>query len=303
MITIILNSSNVVADSLYPNSKFLYQFPLGGITFNDDLIAVQSISQYFSCFNINTIYNNGSFQYVWVDGTVNTVTIPNGFYQLADINAYFRSIMYANKHYLLDSGGNDIYLLELVINQSRYATQLNCYMISVAIAAANTWTLPAGATWVLPTNIIVPELIVLSTNNFGLLIGYEAGTYPNAAIAGVPPAQTQTPAYTTSQSFLSTKAPQITPYSSFLVYCTLVNNRAVIPSQLIYSYTPENATFGALQNYQPTAELGWNKIENGHYPQFIVEIRDQLGNQVAFQDPNTLITLLVRKRLPDEVMF
>lgn len=297
--TLILNSSNVIAGS--NNSKFLYDFPNGGYTFKQDLIALQSISMYFSAFNITVAYNNNTFSYIWVDGTTNVVLIPDSFLQVADINAFLQSVMYANKHYLTTSTGDIVYLLELVINQARYAVQLNSFLISVAIATANTWTIASGATWVLPTNSILPYLVVPSTNNFGALIGFPAGQYPAGIIAGVPPAQTQTPSYASSQSILSTTAPQITPYSSFLVYCSLVNNRAVIPSSLIYSFTPTDTVFGAIQLYAPTAELGWNKVVDGQYNAFVIEFRDQLGNPVAFNDPNTLITLYTKNK--DEMVI
>lgn len=294
MKTLILNASNVIEDGT--NTKFVYTFPNGGYEFKDDFIAVAELSQYFSAFNITTAYNNKSFSYIWVDGTTHQVNIPDSFLQVRDINAFFQSVMYANKHYLTTSTGDIVYLLEMVVNQARYAVQVNSYVISATLATTNSWTIASGATWVLPTNLILPYLVIPSTNNFGKLIGFEAGQYPSGTITGTPPAQVQTPAFTTAQSILSTTAPQITPYSSFLVYCSLVNNKAVIPNQLIYSYTPTDATFGALQKYSPDAELGWNKIENGVYNQFVVEFRDQLGRSVVFKDPNTLITLLTKNK-------
>lgn len=294
MKTLILNSSNVVNDGT--NAKFIYTFPNGGYVFKDDYIAIQELSQYFSAFNITTIYNNKTFSYIWVDGTSNTVSIPDSFMQVADINAYLQSVMVSNKHYLTNSTGDYVYLLELVVNQARYAVQINNYLISSTIATTNSWSLPAGATWVLPTNPILPYLVVPSTGNFGALIGFSAGQYPAGTISGSPPAQTQTPAFTSAQSELSDLSPQITPYSSFLVYCSLVNNRAVIPNQLIFSYTPTDATFGALQSFKPNAELAWNKVEDGTYNQFTIEIRDQLGNPVYFKDPNTLFTLITKNK-------
>jgi hypothetical protein len=296
MKTIILNSSNIVPDGT--NSKFQYFFPQGGYTFKDDLIAVNSISQYFSSFNISSTYNNNSFSYIWVDGGEYQVSIPNGYYSVAQINAFLHSVQYANKHYLLTSAGQIVYLLELVINQSRYAVSLNTYLISVAIATTNSWTLPVGAGWVLPNNDILPYLVVPATNNFGKLIGFASGQYPAGVIDITipPPDQTQIPSFAESQSILSTFAPQITPYSSFLVYCSLVNNRSVIPSQLIYSYTPTGATFGALQEYAPQSELAWNAVQDGQYTQFLVEFKDQLGNPITFQDPNTLITLITKNK-------
>jgi hypothetical protein len=294
MKTLILNSSNVVQDGT--NAKFIYNFPQGGYTFKDDLIAIQSVSMYFSAFNVTTKFNNNSFSYIWVDGTTVIINIPDSFLQVKDINAFMQSVMFANNHYLISGSGSIIYLMEMVVNQSRYAVQINNFLISTAIATTNSWTLPAGATWVLPTNPILPYLVVPSTNNFGLLIGYSAGQYPAGVIAGVPPAQTQTPSFASSQSELSDLAPQITPYNSFLVFCSLVNNKAVIPSQLIYTITPTDATFGALQTFAPQAELGWNKLEDGTYPSFVIEFRDQLGNPMQFQDPNTVITLYTKNK-------
>lgn len=294
MKTLILNSSNVVQDGT--NSRFIYTFPNGGYEFKDDFIAVAELSQYFSAFNITTQYNNKKFSYIWVDGTQVDITIPDSFLQVKDINAYLQSVMFANKHYLTTTTGEIVYLLELVVNQALYAVQVNNYVISATLATTNSWTIASGATWVLPTNLILPYFIVPSGNNFGALIGFSAGQYPAGTITGTPPAQVQTPAFTSAQSSLSSVAPQITPYSSFLVFCSLVNNKAVIPNQLIYSYTPTDATFGALQKYSPDAELGWNKIENGVYNQFVVEFRDQLGRQVQFKDPNTLLTLLTKNK-------
>lgn len=292
MKTLILNSSNVVAGS--NNTIFKYTFPNGGYNFKDDYIGVQEIALFFSAFNISIDYNNNSFSYIWVDGTSNTVTIPNGFYSIKSLNEYLQFVMIANKHYLVDSAGDYVYLLEMIINQPQYAVQLNEYLISSAIATANSWTLPSGATWVLPTNSILPYFVI-PNSNFKDIIGFTAGQYPSGTITGVPPAQVQTPSFAVSQSQLSSTAPQVTPYSSFLVYCSLVNNRAVIPSQLIFSFSPTDVVFGALQTFQ-VSELAWNKIEDGQYNEFTVEFRDQLGRQVKFQDPNTLITLVTKNK-------
>jgi hypothetical protein len=292
MKTLILNSTNVVAGS--DNTVFKYQFPNGGYNFKDDYIAVQEVGIYFSAFNITVSYGNNTFSYKWVDGTTNVILIPDGYYSIKTLNEFLQFKMIANTHYLVSSTGNNIYLLEMLVNEPQYAVQLNEFLISVAIATSNSWTLPAGATWVLPTNQILPYFIIPS-NNFTKTIGFTAGQYPAGTITGVPPAQVQTPSYAVSQSQLSSTAPQITPYSSFLVYCSLVNNRAVIPSQLIFSFTPQDVVFGGLSSYQ-VSELAWIKIEDGQYNEFVVEFRDQLGNKVKFQDPNSLITLTTKNK-------
>ena len=180
------------------------------------------------------------------------------------------------------------------MNASRYADQINSFQLSTTIATANSWTQPVGATWVLPTNAINPIFVVPSTN-FQNLIGYTAGSYPNATITGTPPAQVQAPAYIATESFLSTTAPQIIPQPSYLCTCSLVNNRLAIPSQLIFSLTPQGVGFGSLFNIQ-VAELAYNKVEDGQYTQFRFSFVDSLGGTVNFQDPNILILLVIKNK-------
>ena len=134
-----------------------------------------------------------------------------------------------------------------------------------------------------------------SSTNFQSIIGYTAGKYPNATITGTPPAQVQTPAYTSTQSFLSSSAPQIIPQPSYLCTCSLVNNRLAIPSQLIFSLTPQGVGFGELYTYQ-VADLAFNKIEDGNYTQFTFRFVDSLGNPIVFQDPNSLILLIIKSK-------
>jgi hypothetical protein len=305
--TIVLNSSNIVANS--SNSVFKYDFPQGGVNFKDDYISIQQISIYNSVFNITAINNNNSFSYVWIDGnTTYPVTLPDSYLSLAEINAYLQSVMIANKHYLLTSTGQYVYLLNIQVNPSRYAYQINSFYISTAIATTNSWTLPAGATWVLPTNPILPEFIVPATR-FANLIGFSAGAYPNATISGTPPAQTQTtpavnPPYSalsaTSFSAISTSAPQIIVQPSYLCNCSLVSNPLANPSQTIYSLTPFGVGFGELYT-NALSEYSYNKIADGNYNQFTFSFVDSLGRAISFQDPNTLILLLIKNK--KELLF
>jgi hypothetical protein len=292
MKTLILNSSNIVENT--NNSRLVYRFPRGGFTIKDEFIAIQEISMYYSTYNISSGYGNNTLSYTWVDGSTVSITIPDGNYSFSELNDYLQFIFIQNSHYLITTTGSYVYLLELVVNQPRYAVQVNSYVISSTIASTNSWSLPSGASWALPTNNIVP-ILNITNSGFGSLIGFSTGSYPNAVISGTPPSQTQTPSYSVAQSFLSTVAPQITPASSFLVYCNLVNNRAVVPNNLLFTFTPTNVQFGGLSTYQ-VAELVWNKAEDGQYEEFTIEFRDQLGRQVQIQDPNILITLVLKNK-------
>jgi hypothetical protein len=264
------------------NSKFLYKF-VSTATFKDCYIGIASISQFFSTYNVNkSNYNNSTYSYIWFDGITYNVNMPNGYYTLADLLSYLESVMVSNKHYMLTTTGQYVYFLSFNINQTYYSDQLYAYLLDTTIATTNNWTLPIGATWTVPTVPTVSQ-INFGPSNFCLLLGFNQNYIWPATQTG----------FTTTQTTLSTQAPEINPYNSFLVYCSLVNNNISNPTNLIYSYTPQDVAFGAIQNYQPPY-IGFNKINNGSYNEFTIEFKDQNGNPVQFQDPQITIILLIK---------
>lgn len=291
--TLVLNSENIVPNT--NNSVLRYTFPQGGIYLKDEYIAVQQISLYNSVFNISSTLNNNQFSYTWIDGTTHQVIFPaSGIHlSLSQINSYFQSVMIANNHFYTLSGQN-VYLMEILVNQSSYAYQINCFATSAGIATANSWVIPAGATWVNPTVSIVPMINIPATNIQSLL-GFNAGSYPNTVIAGAPPAQTQTPPVASPYSVLSQNAPQIEPQPTYLGLCSLVNNELVIPNETIVSITPVGVIFGGLFNIQFSG-LAFNKVDDGNYTQFTFSFVDDLGQQIQFQDPNMLIILIMKNK-------
>jgi len=289
MRTLILNSANIIQGT--NNSILSYEFIGGNINLKKgQKVALASLQMYYSTFNITALNNNNSFSYVWVDGITYPVNIPDGFYDVDALNNYLHFTMVQNTHYLIDATGNFVYFITLGINTTQYAVEVNCFGIDVAIAAANVWVLPVGATWVLPNNFIVPELVV-GTNNFGLVIGFAAGTYPNAVIAGAPPNQTQTPAYASDQQFLSTFTPQVSPVSSFILTCSLINNNYAVPNNLIYSFAP-TGTIGEQFTVAPNQYV-FIDVLPAQYNRFQVSFIDQAFRPVAIQDPNMIIQLII----------
>ena len=88
MPTIILNATNL-SNYGSGNNRLVYSFQGGGVTFKDNDIALAQASLYFSWFNVNqSVYRNATFSYRWVDGTINLITIPNGHYSVASLNAF-----------------------------------------------------------------------------------------------------------------------------------------------------------------------------------------------------------------------
>ena len=277
--TIVINNTNVVSGT--NNSLFRYTFPTGQVQFDEgSQIAVQSISIPYSWFNISqNQYNNVSFQYTWnlapTAGTY-TVTLPNPSFMTAeDINEYFQSVMIANGHYLINSTGDYVYYMEIVLNTSRYAYQINTYPLPASLPSG--WSNPAGVVFG-STNT---PFIIITSNSFGKLIGFSSGTYP--------------PAPTTSNySILSNITPNITPVNSVLMQCNLVNNSLSIPSKLLFGFAP-NTTFGSTINITPS-EFAYNDIQQGYFSSIDIQFTDENNNNLVINDSNLVVQLVIRKK-------
>jgi hypothetical protein len=216
--------------------------------------------------------------------------MPDGFYDIEAINNYLHFTMVQNKHYLLSSTGDYVYFITWSINASRYSVELNCFGINVTLATSNSWVLPSGATWVLPNNFIIPQIII-PNNNFSLVVGFASATYPSGIISGPPPLQTQTPAYTTNQQFLSSYTPQVTPLSSYILTCSLINNSYAVPNNLLYSFSPVG-DIGQQFQIEPNQYMMIN-CNPGSYSYFTMTLVDQNFQPIYLQDPNILIQLII----------
>lgn len=302
MRTLILNEDNIVANT--NNSRLEYTFPAGNVSIQKgQKLALASLQMFYSTFNITAKNNNNTFSYVWVDGTTHVVTIPDGFYSIVTLNEFLQFTMIANTHYLVDNDtSKNVYFLTMVTNASTYKVELTAFRMNTTLypvgAGAGQFTNPG--TWVVPTNTILP-MFSLQANAFRNIIGFSnAGFYPQGAAgafaiatidAVAPPGQTQTPTYTSDQVFQSDIVPQVTPLSSFLLRCNLINNNYAVPNDLLYSFSPEGA-FGDQFTVTPN-QLIFINIQEGQYNKFVVEFADQTNKPVSIQDPNFVILLII----------
>lgn len=279
MRTLILNSRNIVPNS--NNSVLEYNFPAGSVTLDDTYLALESLTMYYSTFNITYANNNNFVQYRWIDNVVYDVTFPDGFYDATGIQNYIRSVMLTNKHYLIDLAGEYVWFFGLTTNPSTYSIQMNFFACNITAYPATTYTLPVGATWVVPAyaNSVCPQIIIPATNNFGLLVGFASGTFPASRVT------------TTNVSVLSSFAPQITPLSSYILSCTLVNNNYAVPNTFLYAFPP-SGTIGEQFTIAPYS-FSFIPILKGQYSTFRVQLTDQANRPIVIQDPNYTITLVM----------
>ena len=270
MKTILFNSNNVLVGS--NNSKYQYFFPQGGATFKNAKVCLSSLSIYYSWFNIRASYNNNTFGYYWINGTLVNITLEDGFYTVGDLNEKLQSIMISNGHYLIDDNGDYVYYLEMQENPVRYAIQVNCYATPAALPAG--WSYPVNSP--VAVNGLGPRLVV-NNNAFQNIIGFTQGIYPAVA-------------QNTNQSFLSSFTPQVGPISSVLLLCSIINNN-LGNNNLLYSFSP-NVAFGSQINIEPPNHI-WMDVLDGNYTNIRVDFVDQNFNSIPINDNNLVMTLTI----------
>ena len=278
MRTLILSQKNVLPGT--NNTVLEYSFPGGGVDIkHGTTIALSSITMYYSTPNISVSYNNNSFSYTWINGNTYTVTIVDGFYEISNLNDYLHQTMLVNKHYLEEiSTGKYVWFLTMAVNTSTYKIDVVAFPMNSTDYAPANYTNPDPSNWTVPATNQNPQLNVL-TNSFRDIIGFAAGTYPTS----------NTIAATTTTS--STAIPQVSPLSSYLLKCSLVNNNYSIPNSLIYSFPPAG-NFGAQFVVAPN-QMSFIDCQTGYYNNLIVSITDQNDRGVVLLDPNMTVLLVI----------
>ncbi len=282
MRTIVLNRSNLVQDG--QNNKMIYNFP-GSVDFKDSYIALSQVSMYYSWFNISERYNNNIIQYTWVVGattTTYTIDIPDGLYEVSRLNEYLQFALIQNGHYLINSAGENVYYLEMIVNPSRYAVQLNTFLVPTSLPAGFT----EPASWVgYATQTFNPQFIL--PTNINSILGYVENftTNANTNNAYVPPANDDyvSKLANGTLSYISTSAPDIQPNSSILVSISGIDNKYANPTSVIYSIVPSVA-IGALINEKPP-QYAWNKLLPGTYNQLRLTILGTNLQPIQINDP------------------
>jgi len=294
MFTIVLTASNVEGND---NNTFVYNFP-NSVILKDKYIAVSSITMYYCWFNIRSSYNNNTFTYSWTVGGVSTnynVILPDGLYEIADINSYLQWTMIDNGHYLIDTAGDNVYYAELVVNPTRNKVQLNTYQVPTSLPTG--FTQPTGFAGY-PTQTFNP--IITFTAEFNKIVGYTAGFASNPNINGayVPPTGNNNNNWVAKEdqklSYLSNLIANVQPNSSIFMGISNINNPYSQPSSIIYSVVP-NVAIGQQITERPPNFM-WNKMIDGTYNQLRVQFLGLDKSPIPLTDPNLTIMLVIRDK-------
>lgn len=303
MHTVVLSRANIVGDD---NNRLVYDI-IGSKGMEGGEIALEYLAMYYSWYNISSTLGNNTFSIVIpqltqddngslasnIGPTTVTITIPDGLYEVSDLQAYIEQWSIENDFYLINSTtGEYKYFLQIQVNPTRYALQFNAYALPTPATLTGYTTPTAGFLFA--------------------IAGSSAGAYPATAdqaigwsfpvdfykFAGFKQTKTVAVATTTanfpngSSSFLSDTAPDVQPNSVIYLNCNLISNNYGNPTSFMYPVT-NDAAVGALIKVQPTS-FAWNKITPGVSSQIVMTFTDKDGRPLKILDPSIVITLVIR---------
>lgn len=272
------------------NSKcidnYRYEFTVPeGYALKDQEVALTNAVITNSVYNLSKAgFNNVDLSYTYPSGVgmaTFAMTIPDGSYNIDVLSEYIQAQMVANKTYLVDNGGNSVFHIKLNVSSVYWGIALTCDPVPVVLPAG--WSLPSGAP-ALPSVPTTPQLVVSPTNNFGQLIGYNAGSYPPVV------QQTQYIAIGQVEA-------QVTPQWAFSVSLSLVNLPTVNPSSpgsvFPFTYTVPYQGQQVLDPYN----WRWFPCVDGRYTKIILTILDQEGRPAILASKFAQFSLAFRGRL------
>jgi hypothetical protein len=250
---------------------------------------------YYSWQNINsTSLKNNTFTYTWVVAgttTTYTVTIPNGLYEITDINNYLQYVFINNGHYLINATSQNVYYAEFIVNPNTYAVNIVTYPVPLSLPTGYTTPVAnpqtgASAWGGFPTTYFNPLITI--PLNLNLILGYAVGF-----------ATSQNTGNNTVLTYSSSVAPQVQPNPNALMTISNISNIYSSPSSVIHNVTP-NVGFGQLITSIPN-EYVWCDLLKGTINSLYIRFIGNDGNSLAILDGNMTIILLIREKPKSEM--
>lgn len=136
---------------------------------------------------ISTSRNNNVLSYLWIDYEstfpnsmatyLHQIIIPDGVYDVADLNGVVEKALIANSHYYINNENRSkVALIKFIYNVIEKKVELQLY--STAIVDNANYSVPIGFTWEHPSTNKLP-VVFIHGNNLQNVIGFESGYYPD----------------------------------------------------------------------------------------------------------------------------
>lgn len=274
---IIINSSNYI-------DNHTYKVDLTNTTdLSDFSVSVGQCFIYYSWYNINSSpLNNNKFTLTFPSAdfpsTVYSITIPDGAYNISDLNNYLQYWFISQGFYLInDVTGLYTYYASFQLSPTGYSVQFITNALPTSLPSGFT---SGGMTFPVSANQH-PQITIASSNTFKDIIGYLAGTYPTSA--------TNVGIYTKDSDY----TPNVSPVSAVQMRLSCCYNPFSSNSQLIHVFTSQGATIGSIINASPV-QLQFVPCIGSHKT-LTLQFYDQNGYIVEILDKNLVVKLIFKK--------
>lgn len=198
MNTIVLTNSNAGTSNKHKLSLRL----TNPMRLDDSFVCVSDISLYYSWPNIKSSYNNNTFRYTRVsDNKIVEVILPDGSYDIKDINNYLHHVMKLNG--------------DKADDQHKYPIELYANHVYQRV------TVQTKPNYILQIPI----------DGFGQVLGFTKPAQGSSKYEYIGPDMDQN----------GDSLPNIERVESVSVHCNLVNNKYQLENSLIYSFTPDKS--------------------------------------------------------------
>ena len=198
--------------------------------------------------------------------------------------------MIANGTYLIDTNSQNAYYAEFVLNPTRYAVQINTYLVPTSLPTGFT----APSNWVgYPTQTFNPSIVIPKRLN--IIVGYteDFTTNQNTNNAYTPPTSNYVSKNSAGTlSYLSTTSPNVQPNSSIYFSLSNINNPYALPSSIIYSLVPTGEV-GTLIAERPP-QFMWNRMIDGTYNELRLTFLGTDLQPIKMNDPQMTILLTIK---------
>jgi hypothetical protein len=275
---LIITKNNLVAGS---TNTYKYNFSSNVDMGNID-IGLGSASIWFSWRNITAAKGNNQFSIIHpTTGTGNitlNLTLPDGGYNISDINNYIRYYLISNGYYIQNTTTNEqIVYCKLQVNNSTYSCEFVSYPMPLALPDGHT----AGSAITFPSATRTPQLVV-SQPNFGTVIGFATGIFPAV----------QPTVLTTSTSTL---VPQVSDVTNVVLTLDSAMNPFAPNSKVIHSISPAGYAYASLIKSEPN-EISWVPQQSGWRQSITIQLVNQNLTPLDQYDTDVTIKLLLRYR-------
>lgn len=277
---LIISKKNLVAGT---TNTYRYDFSSNVDMGNID-IGLGSASVWFSWRNITASKNNNKFSIIHPTNAGNTTlnfTIPDGGYNIADVDNFLRYSLISAGYYIQNNTTNEqIVYAKLQVNPSTYSCEFVCYPMPTSLPSGYT----AGSAITFPTTTRAPQLTFTQVN-FGTVIGFAVGTYPSVQ---------QTVLTTTS----STTVPVVSDVTNVVLTLDSAMNPFAPNSKVIHSISPAGYSYASLIKSEPN-EVSWVPQQSGWRQNITLQLTNQELVPLEQYDTDLTIKLLLRYRNPD----